>query len=588
MSWRRRPKSAEIPPTPAPRTWWMDADVPGEIYARALLERAEITERYFVEQEISRNSWTRPGRSPAGRIELALPYDGYAHFTRAAQDDVARQAGSQGELGGNAVIGHLVLKDFPPVQFLDWRDLGGRYGSMAIKVPLGHGAPDDLGQLSADQRIGTTRCGFQPGEAAVIPARLEIDLFDPDSLDLPPADLRVFDFDTDEARQGINDGIAKIMRHVSFKDELVLQIVVHASLPDHAEQRRPQPRVARVAIRWPTITSMESLQLEIASEQPQLGQPLQLSNRPVQYNPLTGCIEWHLNDDDKCGNMYDAEGKAEANEKPDRAEGPGTGEEAAENEKSEKEDQGQEPELAGIGEGGSGTGLVRNYKSMPMLLSIRHPGELYKRDELEVTAEVQVPGYLISGMTARVYDATGYFLKNPLRLTTRIHADATLRLDDAFAARDRSPSQHLFFDEVIPDEIRITDIKMTLEDRGFAVQPVWSSAQQAGDEADESRAEQDEEEEAPKTDSWLLVAHRKMGPDDMVLWVLAEGTHAGTDRDRVIPGGGVMHKTRLPSGELRLVIRGSLPGDGDGRLTREMNALHGMLWERYTRLRQQR
>jgi len=550
-----------------------------------LLERAEITERYFVEQEISRNSWTRPGQSPAGRIELAMPYDGHTHFTRAAKADVARQAGSQAELGGSAVIGHLVLKDFPPVHFQDWRDLGGRYGSMAIKVPLGHGAPDDLDQLSADQRIGATRCDFQPGEAAVIPARLEIDLFDPDSLDLPPADLRVFEFDTDEARQGINDGIAKIVRHVSFKDELVLQIVVHASLPDHAELGRPQPRVSRVAIRWPTITSLESLQLEIASKQPQLGRSLQLSKRPFQYNPFTRCVEWHLAGNDVCGKMYGADGKAEANERPDRKEEPGTGEGAEGNENPEKENQDQEPELFGTGEDEPVVGLVRNYKSMPMLLSIRHPGELYKRDDLEVTAEVEVPGYLISGMSARVYDATGYFLKKPLKLTTRIYADATLRLDDAFAMRDRSPSQHLFFDEVIPDELRITDIKMTLEDRGFAVQQVWSSDAEARAEDDESR---DEEEEKPKMDSWLLVAHRKLGPDDMVLWILAEGTHSGTDRDRVMPGGGVMHKTRLPSGELRIVIRGSLPGDGDGRLMHEMNTLHGMLWERYTRLRQQR
>jgi hypothetical protein len=215
---------------------------------------------------------------------------------------------------------------------------------------------------------------------------------------------------------------------------------------------------------------------------------------------------------------------------------------------------------------------------MPMLLSIRHPGELYKQDDLDVTAEVRVPDYLMSGMTARVYDATGYFLREPLALTTKIHARAKLKLDDAFAMRDRSPSQHLFFDEIIPDEIRITDIRTALEDRGFAVEKVWS-------QDDESR---DEEDEGTDTDSWLLVAHRKVGPDDMILWVLAEGTHSGTDRNRVMPGGGVMHKTWLPSGEMRIVIRGSLPGDGDGRLTHEINVLHGMLWERYARLRQQR
>jgi len=591
--WRRwRRKSAAVSPAQAPwQALWQAGDSePGEIYARALLKRAEITEQYSVEQEISLNSSAKPGKSPAGRIELAMPYDGHKYFTRAAKADVAHQVASHPGLGGSAVIGHLLLKDYPPIHLGDRVDPGGRYSSIAIKVPT----PGDLDQLSADQWICTTTYDFQPDEAGVIPARLEIDLFDPDSLDLLPADLRVFDLDTDEARQGINDGIAKIVRHVSFKDELVLQIVVHASLPVHAGLARPRPRVARVAIRWPTITSLDSLQLAIPTERPRLGIPLKLHPAPFQYNPVSGCVEWGdvlmYPTDEKVeapdkkpgetgrGERPETDEKLRENEKIGEIEEPGEIGVAGDGEKPKENKQDNEPENAGEEEDGTGTGIMRRYRSMPMLLSIRHPGELYKQDDLEATAVVRVPGYLISGMTARVYDATGYFLKEPLTLTTRIHAHARLKLDDAFAMRDRSPSQHLFFDEIVPDGIRITDIRTALEDRGFAVEQVWP-------QDDESH---NGEEEEAKSDSWLLVAHRKMGPDDMVLWVLAEGTHSGTDRDRVIPGGGVTHKTWLPSGELKIVIRGSLPGDRDGRLTQEINVLHGMLWERYARLRQQR
>jgi hypothetical protein len=53
-------------------------------------------------------------------------------------------------------------------------------------------------------------------------------------------------------------------------------------------------------------------------------------------------------------------------------------------------------------------------------------------------------------------------------------------------------------------------------------------------------------------------------------------------------GGGITHSTSLPSGELRVVIRGSLPGDSEGRLTHEMNMLHEALRERYGRARQRR
>lgn len=592
--WPRKRAHAEDSQTLEP--WQPDGSEPAEIYARALLSRAEITEDYFVTQEISKNPLAAPGRSPAGRIELAVPYDGHEYFTRAAKADVAHQTRSGQP--GSAVIGHLLVKDHAATDLRQRLDLGDRYGSIPIEVPVGNGAPDELDQFTADQWICTAAYDFEPNEAAVLPARLEIDLFDPDSLDLPPTDLRIFEFDTDEARQGINDSIAKIVRHVSFKDELILQIVVHASLPAHAEFDRPRPRVARVAIDWPTITSLDALRLEIPKERPRVGVPLQLRKAPFHYNPVHGCIEWggvpmfatdekaeapdkkphgagkdeEPGSDDKPGNdeTPGKDGKPQEAEKPGEVAIPAGEAKEKEKPKDGTQDRASENEARPV------ASVVRRYQSMPMLLAIRYPGELYKQPGLMATAEVLVPNYLMSGMSARLYDATGYYLRDPLRLTTRIHATAKLQLDDAFAMRDRSPSQHLFFDEVIPENVRITDITTALEDRGFAVEKVWP------------RGDGPEHDEGTETDSWLLVAHRKVGPDDMVLWVLAEGTHSGTDRDRVLPGGGVLHKTWLPSGALRIVIRGSLPGDSKGRLTHEMNVLHGMLWERYGRLRQRR
>jgi hypothetical protein len=391
---------------------------------------------------------------------------------------------------------------------------------------------------------------------------------------------------------------------VSFKDELVLQIVVHASLPVHADQDLPDPWVARVAIRWPTITSLETLSLKIPTQRPRLGKPLDAHDALFHYNPVRGCIEWGgvrmfatdekaeapdkqsggaaKGTEDAKGGPSEKDGKPENDRKPQEAtaaaeiEGPASSAAAGDGEKSKESKQDKEPEGAGEDEGKTGASVIRRYQSMPMLLSIRYPGELYRQPALTVTAEVLVPDYLLSGISARLYDATGYYLRTPLTRTTTIRTTAELQLDDAFAMRDRSPSQHLFFDEIIPDDIAITDIATALEDRGFAVEKVWP------------RGDGPQYDERQETDSWLLVAHRKVGRDDMVLWVLVEGKHSGTDRDRVLPGGGVMHKTWLPSGELRIVIRGSLPGDSDGRLTHEMNVLHGMLWERYGRLRQRR
>src|SRR6266566_8065622 len=54
----------------------------GKIYARAHVAHTELTECYSYEQEISRNPTKRELGSPAGHIELRIPYDGHKFFTR--------------------------------------------------------------------------------------------------------------------------------------------------------------------------------------------------------------------------------------------------------------------------------------------------------------------------------------------------------------------------------------------------------------------------------------------------------------------------------------------------------------------------
>lgn len=569
-SWRPWRRPAEVQRAPGPGR--AGTGEPATIYARALLKRAEITEQYFTEQEISMNSERKPGGRPFGRIELVMPYDGHKYFTRAAKGDVNQHVTAYSQHRNTAVIGHLLIKGYSATDLRQRLDLGDDlYGPVAIEVPVPDGDPDHLDQLSADQHAGTTVYDFEPDDPVVMPAGLDIELFDPDSLDLLPADLSSFDLDTDKARRDVSDAIAEIARHVGFREELFLRIVVHLSLPAHADARRPRPRVARVAIKWPTITSLETLKLRVGDPRPVRRRVSELTEEPIRYNPVEGCIEW------ADVPMYDvAEELAKLDEQagqPGDEEGNGRPEQAEDAEDTEK-DEAEEP--SEDEESDENNGQVRHYQSAVMLLSIRHPGELYKQPTLDAVADLEVPGYLMSGMAARLYDANGFYRKSPLKLTTKICASAELRLDDAFARRDRSPSQDLFFDEIIPDEMRIADIKTALEDRGFAVRKVWPQHDGPHYDKDEN------------TVSWLHVAHRKVGPDDMVLWTLAVGKRLRTRRETVMHGGGVTHSTSLPSGELRVVVRGSLPGDSEGRLTHEMNMLHEALRERYGRARQRR
>jgi hypothetical protein len=591
--WRtRRATAGDLQaPTPGPA----DGADSAVIYARAVLKHAEITEEYSYAQVISASPRTTQDRRPGGRIEFVMPYDGCTYFTRAARDDVAYQA-SYGGAPGSAVIGHLLLNDHSRTDLQERLGLDDRYGSIPVEVPLPpiEGAAGELDQLTADQLTGVSTYEFEPDPPVVIPVQLDIELFDPDSLNLPPTDLRVFHLETDAARQRVTDGIAKVAQHVSFRDELILQIVVHLSVPAHAALDEP-PRVARLAIEWPTITSLRTLHLRVGESRYRDGRLAGAEDTPpVRYNPGRGCIEWDNvpmydvesepeKPDETSGQHEDSERAAEEEddaETRDNAEAAdqkaGPGQDSKPRDSNLEDSKPEENELEEPGDEDEPDGdMLRRYASVPMLLSIRHPGELYKQPVLKAVADVQVPGYLMSGMTARVYDATGYICKQPLTLTTRIHAAVQLTPDDEFAKRDRSPSQRLFFDDILPDEMRIIDIKTALEDRGFEVRKVWPNREGA------------QHSSADGTASWLQVAHRKVGPDDMVLWVFTEGRQLATERQTVIQGG-VTHTTSLPSGELRVLVIGSLPGDGEGRLTHEMNVLHETLRERYGRVRQRR
>jgi hypothetical protein len=509
------------------------------IFARALLKRAEIIEEYFVQQEISENSSTRHGERPAGRIELELPYDGHKWFTRDAQNDVALGLAAHPESDGGAVIGHLLLRNYAKTSLRDSLHLSGQHASVPIEVPVrvDPSEGDQLTHLGADRQTCITRYEFDPGVPDLIPSGLEIQLLDPDSFDLPSLPLRSEDgrtagdvieqvLPTSAGRRYINAILESIRKQASFREGLTLLIVVQLALPvEEGDARDLVPEVSRVTISWPTITFLRTMQLHLILTDKQAGG--ELEERTVRYNPADRCIEW---------------------DKVPMIEVPSA----------------------------TGSSKVRQFRSAPMLLSIRQPASLYAQRDLCARAEIEIPQYLLSGLDARVYDATGYIRqKPPVTLNTKVFSAATLILDDAFARREFSPNQHLVFDEIIPDKARVTDIMTTLRDRGFDVRQAWPEGSQPF--YDEKLA----------TSSWLLIAHRQEGPDDMVLWILVEGRDFGTERSTVIPGGEVSYVTSLPSGELRVFIRGTLERDSN-ELTREINALQSRLREQFGRVRQRR
>jgi len=528
----------------------------GTIYARAVPETAKITEDYSVKQEISKNSSIGLGTPPTGLVRLAVPYDGCVFFGHQAIDDVTKATDAQTASDGTAVIGHLLFRDYERTSLPDILPLRDRHGSVPVRVRIGQGQDGTPDYLSSDRQSCVTSYEYEPARPEVNIAHLEIELYDPDSLDLPILDLIEVDLTTEKGRRNVLAGVskhlgdvtAKIRQQVGFKNELVLHLVVSLNLAvkrsdNPAAEQELEPKITRMTIGWPTITSIRTLNLRIGDRLPGQGADVSYHEAqvPVRYNPTRrddparddstqGCLEWG-------GIRMIFESKMP----------------------------------------GDGDVDILKYKSVPMLLAIQHPGELFKQPHLNACAEIEVGGYLASGLTARLFDATGHRIPNQPQLLTRVQATAMLILQDAFAKRTRSPYQHLVFDEIIPDEMRITDIVTTLKDQGFEVLRILPDEHQAllG------------HAQAAGTAGWLLVAQRQEGPESMDMWIFVEGRHYETERETTAFGGGVVHKTKLNSGELRIFIRGTLTRDS-WKLTHEMNALQQTLRDRYERVRQRR
>jgi hypothetical protein len=291
----------------------------------------------------------------------------------------------------------------------------------------------------------------------------------------------------------------QIMRQVGFLPELRLRMTVRLVIP-REQATGARAKVRQVFISWPTHTSLRALRLKVG-----------VMNHPIRYNPRREGLEWS--------------------------------------------DITMEPEAD------PGAGELLTFASPQMILVIPQPGELYQETSLSGQVKVTV-NRLLSGLDARLYDATGTLRGQPrVARQSLVSTKFDLTLDDAFARRTLSPHQQLHFDEVIPAETRIDDVMMALKNLGFRADDPWPA------QGPEKR--------------WLY-AQRPEGPDLLQLVLYVEGKQHKSRRQRTVPGG-MTYRTELDSGELRIYAYGWL-ARSSRPVVREMNALRVALRERFDRL----
>lgn len=319
----------------------------------------------------------------------------------------------------------------------------------------------------------------------------------PVQVDLDLDDPDTAGFSRPQAPQDFGTQRLRIMRHVDFRPGLRIKMTVRLEIP-RATADGTHAEVTDIFLNWPAHISLSSLTLEVGGEE-----------QPLHYNPAREGLEW--------------------SDVP----------------------MSRDPEPA--------SGEMQTFRSPEMCLSVPEPGELYRAEQLTGQAEVKLDR-LLSGVQARLYDATGSRRGHPQpELESRICVEFSLILGDAFTRRSRSVFQQFHFDEVIPTEMRVDDIKTALRGLGFTVEDLPSGP--------ESR--------------WLF-AQRPEGSDVMRMAVYIAGQHHRAQRERQIPGG-ITYKTKLDSGELWIYLYGTLPGDSQP-VVQQMNALRRALHDRFVRL----
>jgi hypothetical protein len=384
-----------------------------KLYARAAPEKVEITETYGVTQEIAKSRSLRIDRERDGLINVEIPYDGHKYFTRQAVDDVEHALGDASGVanqGQVATIGHLVISDHSKTDLNKSMRLHGKIGVIPVEVPVSLGDAG-VAQLIGDRRTCVIKYAYEPRVPEIVPAQFDISLLDPDA-----SDIFEFEMLTKRGRTDPAGLMEQLRQEATFRGELLLYLGIRLALPVNGEYLKVKPVVKRVSIGWPTITSLSTTRLEFtnnpaawwrqpnpaaSSTTPRPPRAPVHSPAPVQYNPVDRRLEW-----------------------------------------------GRVPVFKVAEDRGHRDPGTRSFESARMLLKIGHPGELYDQEMLEISAEVEIPRYLLSGVEACLYGATGRSQKLRPKLTTKIRLGTKLWPADVFKKRTFSPYHRLVFDEI--------------------------------------------------------------------------------------------------------------------------------------------
>ncbi len=442
-----------------------------DIYARAVPKSIKLTETYSYEQEISKNHSFKQKEKPSGKIEITVPYDGHDYFKREAYQDVIQQINDDSPnqpKNKNAIIGYLVMKGYDRTDLDNLLLQAKPYGSIPLKIPVINEQIQHE-QLCQERHLCILDHSYQPGNPELQPIKIYINVLDDDIFLINLPDPRLLgNLDETEAE---NLG-KRIDRHLydrsdhPLNGQLILEITVRVVLPIDLHHNLC-PKVKRLSLEWPTITSIESLSFCI-------GKDYKYDN--IRYNPINNSLEWTADSQNNNALMKKEESTNSDSE-------------------------------------------WQTY-TQNMLVWIGQPGELYQQPSLKGEVEVEIPEQLLSGLQVRFYgfhnNQVGKHNPKLTQLNTRLNTSFELFLDEAFKKRSCSILQKLQFGNIIPNEDSILIIVNELNYQGFDLKERQLNPTSTDD---------------GKEWRWLISAWRSEGVDTMLLWILIRGKEYSIEKE---------------------------------------------------------
>lgn len=348
------------------------------IYARVSPETIKLIETYYYEKYIDSNESLEEKEAPKGKIEVIIPYDGHKHFNPKAIQDVAQQINNS-PLNGEvqALIGHLAISNYDKTDLENLLSQNHQNQSVPLIIPVSDKTLTKIEQLSEDQHLCVIKFNYQPTTPEFKPIYLEIQILDDYnylSVWSSQEEKILWNFlknpriETANNKDFVNE-IAEIIadqvksgfgvQNDFLQGKLFIQIKVQLALP--VEFKLLQlPRLKRLSIEWPTLTSFRNFDLQKIDDQNRFTKNLVSNPLNIIYNPLNKSLEW----------IYRSSDVSRTELKQGNSE--------------------------------SLNAQWQNYE-IKMLLGIIQPGELYQEANLQGEIEVEIPELLLSELQARFY-----------------------------------------------------------------------------------------------------------------------------------------------------------------------------------------